>query len=399
MPIKTLTFYSNYYNHHQKALCDEWYRLLGDGFTFVETEPIEAFRAGMGWGAEEIPSYVLKTHEGDENREKGMRLSMDSDLVVMGTAPEEFIEARLQANKLTFRYSERPLKEGFIKFFIPRLTKKYIRLHIKNRNKRLYILAASAYTAYDYRKIRCYLDKCYKFGYFPQFLEYDVDQLMMDKRREATANGEENINTTILWAGRMLKLKRPDLVIEAAKRLRERGYHFTLTMIGEGEERKKIEHMVEAYHLADITKFIDFLSPLEARAMMAKADIYVMTSNFWEGWGSVIYEALNAGCAVVASHACGATPWLVQHQKTGLVFESGSIKSITEQLEMLLKHRELQEQYGRAAYKQMKRWWNPRVAAESVLHLAECLEIGKDTDIVEGPCSKAGILKNNWFHG
>ena len=62
MEIKTLTFFSNYYNHHQKALCDEWYSLLGDGFTFVETEPIEGFRATMGWGKEEVPPYVLRTY-------------------------------------------------------------------------------------------------------------------------------------------------------------------------------------------------------------------------------------------------------------------------------------------------------------------------------------------------
>lgn len=391
MQIKTLTFYSNYYNHHQKALCDEWYRLLGDGFTFVETMPIEAFRAGMGWGSEEVPSYVLKTHTSDENRMKAMEFGVSSDVVVMGTAPEEFIEARLEADKLTFRYSERPLKEGFIKLFIPRLTKKYYHLHIKNRKKNLYILAASAYTAYDYRKMHCYLNKCYKFGYFPQHLEYDIDQLMKNKPHGET--------TKILWAGRMLKLKRPDLVVEAAARLRDEGYRFTLTMIGEGEEREHIKRMVKHHKLSDITTFVDFLSPLEARKAMAEANVYVMTSNFWEGWGSVIYEALNAGCAVVASHACGATPWLVKHQETGLVFQSGSVNSLTENLRLLLKDRKLQETYGRAAYAQMHKWWNPKVAAESVLHLAECLEAGNDTDITEGPGSKAGILKNNWFHG
>lgn len=391
MQIKTLTFFSNYFNHHQKALCDEWFRLLGDGFTFVETMPIESFRAGMGWGNEEVPGYVLKTHVSQDNHEHAMKLGYDSDIVVMGTAPEEFVERRFAADRLTFRYSERPLKEGFIKFFIPRLTKKYYKLHIKNRKKKLYILAASAYTAYDYRKMGCYLNKCYKFGYFPQHLEYDEDALMKGKPQGDV--------TEILWAGRMLRLKRPDLVIEAARHLRERGYRFTLTMIGEGEEREGIRAMAKQYGLDDITTFIDFLSPMEAREKMALANVYVMTSNFWEGWGSVIYESLNAGCAVVASHACGATPWLVKHQETGLVFRSGSVKSLTQNLEMLLKDRSLQETYGRAAYEQMHQWWNPRVAAESVLHLANCLDLGEDTDIKEGPCSKAGILKNHWFKG
>ncbi|MCR5773749.1 MAG: glycosyltransferase family 1 protein, partial [Lachnospiraceae bacterium] len=61
--IKTLAFFSNYFNHHQKALCDELYKILGEGFRFIETEPIEAFRAKMGWGKEEVPVYVLRSYE------------------------------------------------------------------------------------------------------------------------------------------------------------------------------------------------------------------------------------------------------------------------------------------------------------------------------------------------
>ena len=126
MEIKTLTFFSNYYNHHQKALCDEWAALLGPGFTFVETEPIEGFRSTMGWGHEDVPPYVLRTYLNDKSYNRALKLGRTSDVVVMGTAPEIFIEERLKLNKITFRYSERPLKEGFIKFFIPRLTKKYL---------------------------------------------------------------------------------------------------------------------------------------------------------------------------------------------------------------------------------------------------------------------------------
>jgi len=129
MEIKTLTFFSNYYNHHQKALCDEWAALLGTGFTFVETEPIEGFRSTMGWGNEDVPPYVLRTYLNEESYNRALKLGSSSDVVVMGTAPEVFIEERLKLNRITFRYSERPLKEGFIKFFIPRLTKKYLHLH------------------------------------------------------------------------------------------------------------------------------------------------------------------------------------------------------------------------------------------------------------------------------
>lgn len=388
--MNSLVFFSNYFNHHQKALCDAWYALLGEGFTFVETEPMEAFRAQMGWGKEGLPSYVLQAHLGKAERERAMELGRTADAAVIGSAPEMYIEARLAADKLTFRYTERPLKEGFIKFFIPRLTKKYYHLHIKNRKKQLYVLGASAYAAADYRKIGCYLGKCYKFGYFPQVHLHDEATLMAGKEKKDGV-------PEILWAGRLLKLKRADLLITAAGRLKREGYAFRLRIVGEGEEKERLLHLIEREDLSERVLFQGFQTPETVRRLMEKADIYVMTSNFWEGWGSVIYEALNAGCAVVASHACGCTPWLVRHRETGLVFQSGSVDSLYAQLKELLTHPDGQRRLGLAAYRQMAQVWNPERAASGVLHLADRLAAGQDTDIAEGPCSKAGYLKNNWY--
>lgn len=393
MTIHTLTFFSNYFNHHQKALCDEFYKLLGDGFTFVATMPMEEFRANMGWGEAE-PSYVLKSYTSDENEKKAQELSLSSDLVIFGTAPEYYIKPRLSQNRIIFRYSERPLKEGFIKFFIPRLTKKYIDMHLSNRNKNIHILGASAFTSLDYKKMfNSYPGKCYKFGYFPEHISYDVDKLIEKKAELSKQSGAVNI----LWEGRLLKLKRADLLITALRMLKNKGYDFRCTIVGEGPEKEKLIKMTEDYGLNDVINFEDFLSPKEARAKMADAQIYVMTSNFWEGWGSVIYESLNAGCAVVASHAAGATPFLVKDGKTGLVFKSGSAKSLSDKIEMLLKDEALTQKLQRNAYNQMHTLWNPTVAAKRTIMLAECIEDNKANPFEDGPLSAAEYIPNNWI--
>lgn len=407
MSIKTLTFFSNYYNHHQKALCDAFYGLLGDDFTFVETMPMEGFRAEMGWGEDETP-YLLKTYTSEENYKRAMELGLNSDLVIMGTAPEEFIESRLNKNKITFRYSERPLKEGFIKFFIPRLTKKYLHLHVRNRKKPIYILGASAFTSLDYHKMfGSYNNKCYKFGYFPEHIEYDIDELMQKKSEIAAGR------PTILWMGRMLRLKHPELVVKACAELRKEGYDFSLKMVGEGEIRDRIEKLIHDLGLTDITTISDFYKPDEARVAMSEAQIYVMTSDKLEGWGSVIYEALNAGCAEIASHICGATPWLVKEDETGLLFKSGSVSDLTGKLKRLLDSEETVERLGRRAYQNMHETWNPHVAATRVIGLYEYIvsELDKMSDeekaacgyavsgspYSDGPCSCAEYLKNNWM--
>ena len=391
--MKTLTFFSNYFNHHQKALCDAFFALLGEGFVFVETMPMESFRSGMGWG-EDCPSYVLKTYESDENEKRARKLASESDLVIMGTAPEYYIEPRLSDDRIIFRYSERPLKEGFIKFFIPRLTKKYMHLHVRNRDRNIHILGASAYTSWDYKKMfDSYPGRCYKFAYFPKHISYDYEELYRTKLERA----EEAGAVTILWEGRMVRLKRADLLIKAAAVLRDRGYDFRVRMIGDGKEKEGLIKLSERLGLTGIVSFEGFLKPDEARERMAGAQIYVCTSNHLEGWGSVIYESLNAGCAVVSSHLCGATPWLVKDGVTGLVYRSGSVDSLAGKLEKLIKDETLRHDLGRSAYEQMRDTWNPETAAKRVIGLYEALIAGGETPFEDGPCSKAEILTDKWF--
>lgn len=384
-----ITFFSNYFNHHQKALCDELYRQNDGNFTFVETEPMESFRAGMGWEIKEIPSYVLKSYLGEAERKRAYRLSEESDMVMIGSAPECFVEQRLLKNRLTFRYTERPLKEGVLKMFIPRLAKKFYHLHYRNRNKNIYVLGASAYAAADYQKLHSYPGKCLKFGYFPFINSLDVEELMREKR--------ENRPLKILWTGRFLRLKRADLLLKACGMLKRQKVPFQLTLIGSGEEEEKLKAIAEKEELSDYMIWKGFLSPEEVRREMEGANIYVMTSNFLEGWGSVIYEGLSAGCAVVASHSCGSAPWLVKPSGNGFLFENGNVKSLYDKLYRLCTDAELTERLGRNAYWQMQELWNPCVAAERIIEMSGALIAHQKMEYADGPLSPAPVLKNNWY--
>ena len=53
---------------------------------------------------------------------------------------------------------------------------------------------------------------------------------------------------------------------------------------------------------------------------MERADIYLATSDRQEGWGAVINEAMNSGCAVVADHMMGAVPYLISHEENGMIY-------------------------------------------------------------------------------
>ena len=106
----TIVFVSNFFNHHQKPVADAMYALLGEGYHFIETEPITAGRLKLGWGKDTKPSYVKQTYTSVENMAECKRIINEADVVILGSAPYELLTARLKQKKLTFKCSERKYK-------------------------------------------------------------------------------------------------------------------------------------------------------------------------------------------------------------------------------------------------------------------------------------------------
>ena len=131
---------------------------------------------------------------------------------------------------------------------------------------------------------------------------------------------------------------------------------------------------------------------------MEKAGIFLFTSDFNEGWGVVLNESMNSGCAVVASHAIGSAPFLIDNNKNGLLYANGDIYDLYSQIKYLLDNPQEQLRMGKQAYKTIIDTWNPRIAAERFVKLCDnILNEGLNSSFVDGPCSNAELLKNNWY--
>ncbi|MDR0221669.1 MAG: glycosyltransferase family 1 protein, partial [Lachnospiraceae bacterium] len=145
----TLTFVSNYINHHQLPFCDACYQRLGAGFAFVQSMPMEVERVEMGWSVEgETRPYV---HKLDKEKEKVLALIRDSDILLAGWHDKRDIEAAIQKrlcdNKPTFRVSESIYKSGRWKCLSPRGLLRNFREHTRHRHRPYYLLCAGAYVA------------------------------------------------------------------------------------------------------------------------------------------------------------------------------------------------------------------------------------------------------------
>lgn len=371
----SIVFLSNYFNHHQIALSDALWSICEGNYTFVETNGIPQVRKKLGYTVQNRP-YVLSL-SGNEDRIK--QLVKEADVVIAGSARKSLVKERIDSGKLLLCYSERPLKKGFEwKKYIPRL----ILWHWRNPFwKPIYLLCASAYTAQDYRMFGLFRNKAYKWGYFPETKRYaDEDKLISSKD-----------SREILWCGRFLELKHPEHAITVARRLKADGYDFCMKFIGTGVLESQLRQAVQEFHLEDCVHFLGTMTPAQVRIQMEKAGIYLFTSDRREGWGAVLNESMNSGCAVVASHAVGSAPYLVEDGENGLLYASGDVQMLYEKVKYLLERPEEQKRLGKAAYQTITEVWNAETAAERLLELAESLlkKERSGSPFLTGPCSRA----------
>ena len=377
-----LTFLTNIVNHHQIPLADEFYKLLGNGYTYVAFEPLPDWLKRGGYQEIERP-YVLRAYEDEKYLQKVYELVMLSDAVIIGSASDNYVLGRIKAGKLTFRYSERWFKSKPWYLSGPRAWVNFYKNHWRFRNRPLYMLAASAYTANDVYAIGAYKEKVYKWGYFTE-----VPERSEVEAPELGVSTSESI-PHIMWCSRFLKLKHPELPIQLAARLKSSGYKFVLNMYGGGEELESTKALAQELNVEDVLSFCGNFPNQEILAAMRSHHIFLFTSDKNEGWGAVLNESMSNGCAVVASNRIGATPFLVKDGENGLIFESENLDSLYKNVKSLLDDEDLRKRLSVNAYRTMAEIWNPRNAAVRFLHLVENLQKGMDTTFEEGPCSKA----------
>lgn len=378
-----VTMISNYINHHQIPFSNAFCSTEGIDYCFIQTEPMEEERIKMGWGLDpkSLP-YVKLVYEEEELCKQ---LIMESDILLVGWQErEDLIKPRLDAGKFTIRMSERLYREGQYRAVSPRgLMRKY-REHTKYRKGNVYLLCYGAYVPSDFHIVRAYPGKMFRFGYFPETKVFEGNSLFESKPSLDTVH--------IVWAGRFMPLKHPEFVTRLAKDLKEKGYSFHVHFVGSGEMEEELLKQREQWNLTEEITMYGFQSPAKVREIMEKSHIHLFTSNHLEGWGAVVNEAMNSGCAEVVNSEVGAAPFLIQHKKNGLIYKEGSYEDFRACVLSLFENKELITLYGKKAYESIVTEWNAENAAGQILQFYENWKQGVINPPESGPLSVAPVI-------
>jgi glycosyltransferase involved in cell wall biosynthesis len=138
----------------------------------------------------------------------------------------------------------------------------------------------------------------------------------------------------IAYAGIVLPYKGPHILIEALKRLHDRGADFSCALAGTTTDVAFVDQLkkfVVASGMEDKIDFLGFLPRERLKAFFAEHNILVFPSIVQEAFGISQVEAMAAGLTVVSSGTGGAKE-IIEHRKSGLIFESKNSESLAQEL-------------------------------------------------------------------
>ena len=133
----------------------------------------------------------------------------------------------------------------------------------------------------------------------------------------------------LLSVGHLIELKGNHLTLAALQELPQ-AY---LIVIGEGEERIKLEQLAARLGVAGRVRFVGVVPNVELAQWYSAADILVLASSR-EGWPNVLLESMACGTPVIATRTWG-TPEVVSEPAAGRLIERRDAASIANAIREL----------------------------------------------------------------
>ena len=165
-------------------------------------------------------------------------------------------------------------------------------------------------------------------------------------RAEAEAEAEQR-RLCLLSVGRLHRVKDYRFLIQACAALRGQGLDFICWIVGEGPERPALESQIMALGLQERVYLIGHVPRTELPGYYRYADLVVMTSKS-EGIPVVLMEAMAHEKLVLAPAITGI-PELVEHQRTGFLYQPGSLPDFVSAVSWIQGHKASLAHIQRAA--------------------------------------------------
>lgn len=181
----------------------------------------------------------------------------------------------------------------------------------------------------------------------------------------------EGPGNRLLYVGRLAAAKGLPVLLKSLGALQERYPEILLTVVGDGEDRMRLEQLASELGLDRNVKFLGYKSQTEVRQYLQETDIFVLPS-FAEGVPVSLMEAMASGVPVISTRIAGISE-LVEDGASGYLVPPGSDDRLSEKIEQLYVDSEKRQSFGERGRSQVLQEFNlPNEARwlSTILHAA-----------------------------
>jgi glycosyltransferase involved in cell wall biosynthesis len=171
-----------------------------------------------------------------------------------------------------------------------------------------------------------------KISAIPNPVTIDIPKKPFEKKKE------------VLFVGRLSFEKRVDLLLSVWNKVSKNYPEWSLRIVGDGEERKKMESMAKGMNLSNVS-FEGFQAP---KRYYETASIFCMTSSF-EGFGLVLVEAMAYEVVPMAFNSYANVSDIIDDGISGILITPFSIEEYAKKLSGLMNDAEKRNEMAKRA--------------------------------------------------
>ncbi len=167
-----------------------------------------------------------------------------------------------------------------------------------------------------------------------------------------------NFHPILLFIGRLTKIKKLDMLINAYLLLKRKGLQTNLVFIGDGPEREHLESIISEEDM----QHIKFVGSLYEESIIAKyiyhADLCVSPGNV----GLTAIHALSYGLPVITNDNFSSQMpeyEAIENGKTGVFFKENDIEDLVQKIESWFKNNSDREFVRKNCYEVIDSKYNP----------------------------------------
>jgi len=166
----------------------------------------------------------------------------------------------------------------------------------------------------------------------------------------------EKTQKTITMISRLHSGKQQHLLIEAFARLAKDYPDWQVKIYGPPHKRRylrKLQRMIVSF---DLTGQVELMGTTnQALGVLRDADIFAFPSNFHEGWGRALTEAMSVGLPCVGLKTTPSVNELIVDGVNGFLTDN-TAEDFAEKLKTLMDDRELRVKMGKAGNEMVKQY-------------------------------------------